>query len=386
MTRLFLCGDVMTGRGIDQIQARPSNPALHEPYVSDAREYVLLAEQANGPMRRAVDPGYVWGDALDIWECLQPDARIINLETSVTQSDAYCVNKEIHYRMHPANIECLTRARPDVCVLANNHVLDYGCAGLEETLDVLAAARLKTVGAGRELEEAQRPVIVPLPGDRRVLVAATCAESSGVPASWTATATRAGVDLLCDLSDASADALAGRFQRTRSSGDVAVISIHWGSNWGYDVPDEHMRFARRLIDGGVDVIYGHSSHHPRPIEVYRHRLILYGCGDFIDDYEGIGGYEEFRDDLVLMYFPTLDAHSGEILDLRMAPLRIREMALTHASPADAGWLRCSLDRVCRLHGTRVSAADGMLALHWNRGGRAIEPSLCTAGESGASAS
>jgi poly-gamma-glutamate capsule biosynthesis protein CapA/YwtB (metallophosphatase superfamily) len=109
------------------------------------------------------------------------DARIINLETSVTRSDEYCVDKEIHYRRRPANIECLTRVRPDVCVLANNHVLDYGCAGLEETLDVLAGSGLKTVGAGRELEGAQQPVIVPLPRDRRVLVAATCAESSGVP-------------------------------------------------------------------------------------------------------------------------------------------------------------------------------------------------------------
>jgi poly-gamma-glutamate capsule biosynthesis protein CapA/YwtB (metallophosphatase superfamily) len=365
MTTLFLCGDVMTGRGIDQIQAHPSDPALHEPYASDAREYVLLAEQSNGPLPRVVDPGYIWGDALAVWERLQPDARIINLETSVTRSDEYCVDKEIHYRMHPANIECLTRARPDVCVLANNHVLDYGCAGLEETLDVLAGSGLKTVGAGRELEGAQQPVIVPLPRDRRVLVAATCAESSGVPASWSATATRAGVDLLCDLSDTSADALAQRLQRTRSPGDVAVVSVHWGSNWGYEVPDEHVRFAHRLIDEGVDVIYGHSSHHPRPIEVYRHRLILYGCGNFIDDYEGIRGYEAFRSDLVLMYFPRLDSRSGEIVDLRMTPLRIRQMALTHILPDDAAWLHVSLDRACRRHGTRVTAADDILALRWN---------------------
>ena len=48
-----------------------------------------------------------------------------------------------------------------------------------------------------------------------------------------------------------------------------------------------IRFAHRLIDAGVDVVHGHSSHHPRPIEVYRGKLILYGCGDTIDDYEGI---------------------------------------------------------------------------------------------------
>jgi poly-gamma-glutamate capsule biosynthesis protein CapA/YwtB (metallophosphatase superfamily) len=124
----------MTGRGVDQIQAHPGDPAIHERYAAEARDYVLLAEQANGPVPRAVDPGYIWGDALNACARLQPDARIINLETSVTRSDDYCVNKEIHYRMHPANIACLTRARPDVCVLANNHVLDYGNAGLAERL------------------------------------------------------------------------------------------------------------------------------------------------------------------------------------------------------------------------------------------------------------
>jgi hypothetical protein len=67
-----------------------------------------------------------------------------------------------------------------------------------------------------------------------------------------------------------------------------------------------------------------------------------------------------------MYFPTLDARSGKLLDVRMMSLRIRQMALTHASSDDAIWLRRSLDRACRGHGTRVSAAaDGMLMLHWD---------------------
>jgi poly-gamma-glutamate capsule biosynthesis protein CapA/YwtB (metallophosphatase superfamily) len=363
VTTLFVCGDVMTGRGIDQILPHPADPTIHEPYVSDARDYVHLAELANGPVPRPVDPGYIWGDALAAWERLAPDARLINLETSVTQSDEFWPGKPIHYRMHPSNIECLTRARPDVCVLANNHVLDYGYGGLAETLDVLAGTGLRTVGAGRLLAEAQQPAVIPLSADRRILVAATCTESSGVPPGWCATATHPGVDLLCDLSDASADALGGRLQRIRAPGDVAVISIHWGSNWGYDIPDEHIRFAHRLIDRGVDLVYGHSSHHPRPIEVYRHRLVLYGCGDFIDDYEGIQGYEAFRDDLVSMYFPTFESRSGEILELRMVPLRMGRMTLTHASPDDRAWLQRALDGVCRSYGTRIScAADGTLAL------------------------
>ena len=51
-------------------------------------------------------------------------------------------------------------------------------------------------------------------------------------------------------------------QAARRPGDITIISIHRGSNWGYDLDADQARFARRLIDGGVDVVHGHSSHHP----------------------------------------------------------------------------------------------------------------------------
>jgi len=146
-------------------------------------------------------------------------------------------------------------------------------------------------------------------------------------------------------------------------GDVVVASIHWGSNWGYEVPRAHARFAHRLIDGGVDIVHGHSSHHPRPIEVYRGKLALYGCGDFIDDYEGISGHEEYRDDLVLMYFPTVDAHTGRLVELVLVPMRIQKMRLNRAPPAEAEWLRDRVTAISRAFGSRVDmTADGRLLL------------------------
>lgn len=80
---LFLAGDVMTGRGIDQILAAPSDPRLHESYVRDARVYVQLAERVNGPVPRRVNPEYVWGTALELLERVSPAVRVVNLETSV---------------------------------------------------------------------------------------------------------------------------------------------------------------------------------------------------------------------------------------------------------------------------------------------------------------
>ena len=82
--KLFLCGDVMTGRGIDQILAHPSEPTLHEPLTTSAREYVELAERVSGPIPRGVDSAYVWGDALTEIAAQAPDVRMINLETSIT--------------------------------------------------------------------------------------------------------------------------------------------------------------------------------------------------------------------------------------------------------------------------------------------------------------
>jgi poly-gamma-glutamate capsule biosynthesis protein CapA/YwtB (metallophosphatase superfamily) len=357
--RVFLAGDVMTGRGVDQILRHPSTPVIHEPVVRDAREYVELAEGAHGPIPRSVDDTYIWGDALDELDRVAPAARIINLETTVTRSDE-AWPKGINYRMHPANVSCLTAARLDICVLANNHILDYGEPGLVETLETLTGAGLKVVGAGRNQEEALRPSRVSVPGDRDLVVFAFGSETSGIPRSWAASAERPGVALLEDLSGAGA--LLDRMARAKGPGDVLVASIHWGTNWGYTVPPDHVRFAHQLINGGVDVIHGHSSHHPRPIEVYADRLILYGCGDFIDDYEGITGYEEFRADLVLLYFAALGP-TGNLIGLHMAPLQMKQMRLHRVSPGDAAWLARTLTRISTPFGSRVQLAhDGMLEL------------------------
>jgi poly-gamma-glutamate capsule biosynthesis protein CapA/YwtB (metallophosphatase superfamily) len=351
----------MTGRGIDQILHRPTSPEIHEPYVCDARDYVELAEQANGRVPCPVDPAYIWGDALDELDRVAPSARIINLETSITRSDDYWKGKGINYRMHPDNIACLTVAGIDTCTLANNHVLDYGYEGLVETLDTLKRGGLQSAGAGPTLAEARRPAMLEFAdashrsaaADGRLFVWSVGSESSGVPPAWAATPQRAGVDLLTDFSNAEADALADRYLQVKRPGDVGIVSIHWGSNWGYDIPEAHVQFAHRLIDNGIDLVHGHSSHHPRPIEVYRDKLVLYGCGDFLNDYEGIHGHERYRGDLALMYFPTVDPATGKLRALAMTPMQVRRMKLHYASQCDAEWLHVTLNRISEPFGCHV---------------------------------
>jgi poly-gamma-glutamate synthesis protein (capsule biosynthesis protein) len=333
--------------------------------VQSALDYVRLAEERNGPIARTVEPGYVWGDALDELARAAPDARIVNLETAVTLSDDW-VDKGINYRMHPDNVACLTAAGIDCCALANNHVLDWGRAGLLETLDTLHAAGIDTAGAGRDRVQARSPAQLPAGSAGRVLVYALGMESSGTPPDWAAQADRAGVDLLADLSERSVAALGERIRADKRAGDVVVCSIHWGGNWGYQILPSEIEFAHRLIDqAGVDLVHGHSSHHPKAIEVHAGKLILYGCGDLINDYEGIRGYEGFRGDLGLMYFPTLALDGGRLLRLELAPMQMKRLRLQRPTPEDISWLRDRLDRESRRFAATIhERPDGRLELGW----------------------
>ena len=220
--------------------------------------------------------------------------------------------------------------------------------------------------AGRDAGQARRPAAVPVPGGGRVVhLLLRDGPSSGIPPGWAAAPGRAGVDLLPDLSDATADELTGRARAAGGPGDVVVVSIHWGSNWGYEVGREQVRFAHRLIDGGVDLVHGHSSHHPRPIEVFRGKLILYGCGDCINDYEGITGHGRVPGR------PAAACTSRRCGAARASSPRCgwRRMQATEAAAAprlraDPRWLAATLGRISRPFGPAVELTpDGLLVLH-----------------------
>lgn len=343
----------MTGRGIDQILPHPCDPALQESYVHDARDYVRLAEKAGGPIPKPVGFDYVWGDALAEWRRAGSDLRIINLETAITAGGKPWPDKGIHYRMNPKNIGCLRAADVACCCLANNHVIDWGYAGLSDTLRTLVEAGLAHAGAGTTSAAAAAPAVLELPGKGHVLVFSMGSTTSGIPPKWAAIEGEPGVNLLKDLSEQTAHDVAIRMRGLTQPGDIVIASIHWGENWGYEIPDEQVRFAHRLIDEGVHVVFGQSSHHPKAIEIYKGRLILYGCGDFIDDYEGISGHEEFRPDLRLMYQVRLHPDDGSLVDIRLVPFQSKRLRLVRASSADAKWICDRLDQQGARFGTRV---------------------------------
>lgn len=353
---LFLGGDVMTGRGIDQALPHSVDPRLHEQWVTSAEDYVRLAENENGELPLPLDYAYPWGDALAVLDEVKPIVRWINLETAVTAGGDPDPEKGIHYRMHPDNVPCLTAAGLDGVSLANNHVLDWGLAGLEDTLRVLAEAGIRTAGAGKDIDQAAAPQVFETASGRVVFLAA-CTGYSGVPHSWAAGPRQAGVNRIM-LSARSVGRIAESVASVRRPGDRVVLSLHWGGNWGYEIAPEHRDFAHAVIDeAGIDLLHGHSSHHPMGIELYQGKAILYGCGDFLNDYEGIRGDKgKYRGELTAMYFPTLGG-DGRITSLDLVPMRIRRFRLQHASDEEARWLAGMLDRESRPLGARAELGE-----------------------------
>jgi poly-gamma-glutamate capsule biosynthesis protein CapA/YwtB (metallophosphatase superfamily) len=163
------------------------------------------------------------------------------------------------------------------------------------------------------------------------------------------------------MAESTARSLADIATSERRPGDTVIVSLHWGGNWGFGVSREERAFTHALVDSGVDIVHGHSSHHARAIEVYRNRLILYGCGDFINDYEGISGHEEYRGDIAVAYFVEL-LEGGAMRQLMIVPFRMERFSLLRASADDVAWLRDTLNRESRQFDLHFELDDQRLVL------------------------
>lgn len=365
--KLLLCGDVMLGRGIDQVLPNPGNPRLHENWrnIYDAREFVRLAQQKHGEIDDERDMAYVWGNVLPEIEEFAPELRLINLETAVTTHNRAWPEKLVHFRMNPQNVEVLKHAEIDFCALANNHVMDWGREGLEETIHALDRAGIRYAGAGPCKHDAEEPTIMDVPGKGRVIVVSMGTVSSGIPGDWIARDDIAGVNLV-ELKEPWVEDIHSRLADIKQPGDVLVVSIHWGGNYEAVIPQNQREFAWRLIDkANVDIVHGHSSHHVRGIELHHGKLILYGCGDLVNDYEGVEKSPERRalaPDLGLMYFVRVSPENGAVTNLQMVPTKMQKLRVVRGDRDDAERLLHVLNRECIGLGTVVVNENGILHL------------------------
>ena len=371
----------MLGRGIDQLMPHHCDPALREPVARRANHYVQLAERRCGPIPRPFTATTPWGEALAWMRGFGATHRIVNLETAITTEPCTWAGKAVHFRMHPANVATLLAGGIDACSLANNHSLDWGFNGLADTLLHLQQAGIATAGAGHNPHQAQAPAVLPLADGGRLLLFAWAFSSSGVPAAWAPQGNHPGVALLSGIDSGTVKWLARCIHRQRLPGDRVLVSLHWGANWVPVIPEQHRWLARQLIDSGaVDVVFGHSSHHPLPLELYRGKLILYGCGDLLNDYEGLPPHAPWRSDLVCLYGLELDPHSGALLSLELQPWAIRGFQLRPITTADRSLLerQMALESLplqwrCHSHGAgwRLQPSGGTSAANPPR--HAVQP-------------
>lgn len=288
---IVLVGDTMLGRGIDaQLAEDPSFAPFRdlEPYTADA------------------------------------DLLAINLETAITTATEEWPGKNYHFKMDPEHAALafgklpVKSGTPIFASTANNHVLDFLEVGLRQTLQSLDEVGIVHAGAGLDEAEAKAPAIVTTASGVRVGLIAASDHCSCGSAGWSAGATEPGMWQIATEPGADWDELATAITELRARTDWVVVSLHWGPNWVEAWPLDRLRdLAAKLVEAGASVIVGHSAHHVLPIEHIDGVPVLYGTGDFIDDYSAVDG---FRNDLAYMARVVLDPATGA--DVQIVPLRI----------------------------------------------------------------
>lgn len=299
-------------------------------------------------------PEYPWGDTLPILH--RADWRLCNLECVISNRgepwSAY--PKTFHFRSAAKNIAVLEVARMNAVSLANNHVLDYGYDAMFEMLEILDRSRIIYSGAGANLAQASRLATAEVCGRKVGLLAFTDNEPG-----WEAAADRPGIFYVpTDLTDARAKKLLNTIRGYSKIADYLIVSAHWGSNWGYVPPNEQVVFAHALVDAGADLIFGHSSHVFRGIELYKGRPILYGAGNFVDDY-AVDKVE--RNDQSFIYL--IEQENGIPRTLRLYPTLIRRCRALRAEGVYALGIIKKMKELCTGFQT---AAD------WNRAQGCLE--------------
>jgi poly-gamma-glutamate capsule biosynthesis protein CapA/YwtB (metallophosphatase superfamily) len=291
---------------------------------------------------KSESPDFVWGDTLPLFA--GADVRICNLECVLSDRGRpwSAMSKVFHFRSDRKNVAVLQAAGINMVSIANNHALDYEYDALLEMLDALEGAGIQYAGAGRNIDQACGPAILMCDGARVAMVAFTDNEPD-----WEATGERPGISYVpVRQDDPRAARLFTRVAETKSHADCVIVSCHWGSNWGYVPPDSHVTFGRALVDAGADVVYGHSAHVFRGIEIWRGRPILHGTGDFVDDY-AIDEIERNDESFVFI----LDFQDGALRNIFLHPSMIADLRARRADPEEAQRIAMKMRWLCDRLGT-----------------------------------
>lgn len=355
---LNFMGDTMLGRLIDQLFPQ------HVEEPEEAR--ITKSFLSSHPKLQKYNERSPWGDTLPLLH--SADLNILNLETSATTHSVKWPDKVFNYRMHPANITALQAAKISYAGLANNHTLDFSEPGLLETVRTVRDAGIAFAGAGETEDEARSPAVLHLPTEGSETHEIHIWAAADHPKDWFRIPTFHSIDYSQATRQRLQDLLTKPGTRVPA---LKVFSVHWGPNYSWTPAREIQDLAHFLIDQcGIDIVHGHSSHHVQGVEKYNGGLIIYGCGDFVDDYAVTPGY---RNDLSGIWRVTVEeqatAESTRTLRLKkleMYPTKIDRFVARRLQPdeSDCQWVREKLRDLSAEFGTTVdlSSTDGRVTV------------------------
>lgn len=308
---------------------------------------VMLGRQVNERLREQ-PPEYPWGNTLPLF--LGADWRACNLECVITDHGSPWARspKAHHFQTDAKNLAVLKAARMDAVSLANNHTLDLNHRGMVEMLRLLDGAHVAHSGAGLDREEATQLAVSEVRGVRIGLLSFTDNEPA-----WEAGEDHPGIFYApVETNDERTAELLQKVHQARGQVDVLIVAAHWGRNWGDRPPAQHTTLARGLIQAGADVVFGHSAHVCRGVEVFEGGLILYSTGDFVDDY-AIDPVE--RNDRSWVF--EIQIENKHPPQLHLYPTVIRDCQAWLAEPDEAGAMITAMQELCARFGTVSTVSD-----------------------------
>ncbi len=317
---------------------------------------VMLGRLVNERLRRA-GAEYPWGDTDSVLR--RADLTVANLECVLAAGGEPEPGKVFHFRSDPKNVASLRTAGIGMVSLANNHVLDYGAGAFREMLPALDSAGILHAGAGLDGDAARRPAVRRVSGTAVGLIAFTDNQPD-----WEADRGPGVFYVPAVGSDRRVTELLELVRRTKARVELLIVSAHWGPNWGSGAPPEHRELGRALIEAGADVVYGHSPHIFRGVELFRNRPIIYSAGDFVDDY-AVDPLE--RNDQSFIFL--LSADGGTPRTLSLHPTLITDFQVRLAGRSSRQ-IAERMQRLSRHLGTASSwdAAGGFLEIPLAAGG------------------
>jgi len=203
------------------------------------------------------------------------DLAMVTLETAVTDGGQPVPGKTFHFRSPPASFDTLRAAGVDVATMANNHALDYGPSGLEDTFGAIATSRFPVVGIGHDAAEAYRPYVTTIKGQRVGILSALDWLEPALKPAWSATDTRPGLAVAFDPTR-----LVAAIRAVRPQVDTLVVFMHWGTEQDQCADGEQRSLARTLAAAGADVIVGAHAHRVQGAGRVGNTFVAYGLGNF----------------------------------------------------------------------------------------------------------